>query len=65
MSKINMVNEFGERFTSKNDGQEIANGLAPKTSLAAVFAIADPSTATAEDCADKINEILAALKVVS
>jgi BioD-like phosphotransacetylase family protein len=33
-----------------------------KVLLAAVVAIADPVTATSEDIANKVNEILAALK---
>lgn len=45
--------------------QNFSNILPAKAGIASITAIADPGTATAEDCADKINEILAALKVTS
>lgn len=40
----------------------LTNAGKSKTQIAALTAIADPSTATAEDCADAINAIIAALK---
>jgi hypothetical protein len=65
-AKINLQNQFGE--TSENyvigDEQEFVDALPAKAGVEAITAIADPSTATAEDCAEKINEILAALKAV-
>lgn len=36
--------------------------LATKDAVMALTEIADPSTATAEDCANKINEVIAALQ---
>ena len=65
--KINLQNQYGE--VSENyvldDANEFVDTLPPKTGVAAIAAIADPSTADAEECANKINEILAALKDVT
>lgn len=65
MSKLVVKNEFGEQYESANTLQEIADELPAKTGVEALTAIADPATATAEDCANKINQVIAALKVVS
>lgn len=65
MSKLVFKNEFGEQYESAETLEQIADTLPAKTGVQALTAIADPATATAEDCADKINEIIAALKVVS
>lgn len=45
--------------------QALSNHLPAKAGVTALTPIADPSTATAEDCANAINALLAALKVVS
>lgn len=38
------------------------DGIVISTAAAAVADIADPATATAEDCANKINELLASMR---
>jgi len=40
----------------------VDDSMKNKAAIAALSSIADPSSATAEDCANKINEIIAALK---
>lgn len=41
---------------------EVSNSLKAKSQISALTAIADPSTATAEDIATAVNAIIAALK---
>ena len=47
---------------SKDGNTDVSSAIQGAAAAAAVAPIADPSTATAEDCANKINEILAALQ---
>ncbi len=54
--RVSQVDAVGQNPDAK--GKTILN----LGGLGAVDAIGDPSTATAEDCANKINEILGALK---
>lgn len=48
----------------RQEAQEVINAIeaAGNTPAAAVADIADPATATAEDVANKVNELLAALR---
>lgn len=63
--KISFKNEFGEQVSTAQDLEQISDALPAKTGVEALTPIADPATATAEDCANKINAVIAALKVVS
>lgn len=72
MTKLYVKNEFGEQYASAETIQEISNALPSKAGVTAITAIAvvdatDLATAIALANANKakINEILAALKVVS
>ena len=50
-----------QRFDANLQTEIMAEAVA-KADFTAIIAIADPTTATAEDVANKVNEILAALK---
>lgn len=71
---ITLVNQFGEESINKvkTIGQTMADAQPAKTGVQAIVAIATvdasdlPTAITlANDCKAKINEILAALKVIS
>lgn len=51
-------------LADKKAGQELAAAVdaAANNQAATIAAIADPSTATAEDVANKVNAVIAALK---
>lgn len=47
---------------SHDQDTSISHAVAGAAAMQSIVAIADPSSATAEDCANKINEMLAAVK---
>ena len=67
MTELILKNQFGEQSNNSVVGslQAVSDAAPAKTGVEAVEAIAVPGSADAEECAIKINEILAALKVVS
>ena len=67
MTELILKNQFGEQSNNSVVGslQAVSDAAPAKTGVEAVAAIATPASATAEINANKINEILAALKVVS
>lgn len=64
---LTLINQFGEESINQvvSIDEAFSDKQPAKTSVTAVTLIPSPTIATTEDCAEKINELITALKAVN